>query len=48
MIMEANAREIHSIEFLAGLDAQLVQGQETLKERLQLIPGGVEKLPTGG
>lgn len=39
-VMEANAREIHSIEFLAGLDAQLVQGQETLKERLQLIPGG--------
>lgn len=40
MIMEANAREIHSIEFLAGLDAQLVQGQGTLKERLQAIPGG--------
>ena len=40
MIMEANAREVHSIEFLAGLDAQLVQGQETLKKRLQTIPGG--------
>ena len=38
--MEPNAREIHSIEFLAGLDAQLIQGQDTLKERLQLIPGG--------
>lgn len=39
-IMEANAREIHSIEFLAGLDAQLIEGQETLKERLQRIPNG--------
>lgn len=35
----ANAREIHSIEFIAGLDAQLKQGQEILKERLQRIPG---------
>lgn len=26
-IMEANAREVHVIEFLAGLDAQLVEGQ---------------------
>lgn len=40
MIMETNAREVHSIEFLAGLDAQLQLGQETLKERLQTIPGG--------
>ena len=39
-IREANAREIHSIEFLAGLDAQLIEGQEILKERLGLIPGG--------
>ena len=39
-IMPANAREIHSIEFLAGLDAQLVQGQETLRDRLKLIPNG--------
>ena len=38
--MPANAREIHSIEFLAGLDAQLVQGQETLRDRLKLIPNG--------
>ena len=30
-IMETNAREIHTIEFLAGLDARLVGGQEVLK-----------------
>lgn len=39
-IMEANAREIHLIEFLAGLDCQLVEGQEILRERLKLIPNG--------
>ena len=39
-IMEANAREIHNIEFLAGLDAQLIQGQEILRDRLALIPNG--------
>ena len=39
-IMEANAREIHTIEFLAGLDARLVGGQEVLKERLKTIPNG--------
>ena len=39
-IMEANAREIHTIEFLAGLDAQLVEGQENLRERLRRIPNG--------
>lgn len=38
--MDANAREIHVIEFLAGLDAQLIEGQEHLKERLMAIPGG--------
>ena len=38
--MEANGREIHIIEFLAGLDAQLIQGQDILRERLKLIPGG--------
>ena len=38
--MDANAREIHIIEFLAGLDAQLIQGQEILKDRLALIPDG--------
>ena len=39
-IIEANAREVHVIEFLAGLDAQLVQGQDFLRERLKLIPNG--------
>ena len=39
-IMDANAREIHNIEFLAGLDAQLIQGQEILRDRLALIPNG--------
>ena len=39
-VIPANAREIHNIEFLAGLDAQLYQGQEILKSRLQQIPNG--------
>lgn len=39
-IMPANAREIHSIEFLAGLDCQLKGGEDTLRERLRLIPNG--------
>lgn len=39
-IVPANAGEIHSIEFLAGLDAQLVEGQETLRDWLALIPNG--------
>ena len=39
-IMDANAREIHIIEYLAGLDAQLIQGEKILKERLDLIPNG--------
>lgn len=45
--MDANAREIHTIEFLAGLDAQLTSGQEHLRERLQSIPGGVAELSAG-
>lgn len=39
-IMEANGKEIHCIEFLAGLDKQLHDGQDVLKERLKLIPNG--------
>lgn len=39
-IMEAHGKEIKNIEFLAGLDAQLIQGQEILKERLLTIPNG--------
>lgn len=38
--MDANAREIHNIEFLAGLDTQLIQGQEILRDRLALVPNG--------
>lgn len=41
--MPANAREIHIIEFLAGLDAQLMQGQEILRDRLALVPDGWRK-----
>lgn len=39
-ITEANAQEIHTIEFLAGLDAQLIRGQKHLQDRLKTIPGG--------
>lgn len=38
-VMETNAREVHNIEFLAGLDAQLVSGQKILENRLKKIPG---------
>lgn len=39
-IITPNASEIHNIEFLAGLDAQLIQGGQILKDRLQQIPNG--------
>lgn len=39
-IVAANAREIHIIEFIAGLDVQLTDGCEILKDRLSLIPNG--------
>jgi hypothetical protein len=39
-----NARELHIIEFVAGLHAQVQQGEEMLKKRLDTIPGGVEGL----
>ena len=39
-IIEANAREVHAIEFLAGLDCQLIHDQEVLKNRLSVIPNG--------
>ena len=39
-IMEANAREVHAIEFLAGLDCQLIHDQEILRKRLESIPNG--------
>ena len=36
--MDANSREVHAIEFLAGLDAQLTANEQYLKARLQTIP----------
>lgn len=39
-ILPANAREVHNIEFLAGLDVQLTDGCEILKDRLSVIPNG--------
>jgi hypothetical protein len=39
-IMEANAREVHVIEYLACLDARLVEGQTVLEKRLRTIPNG--------
>lgn len=38
MIMEMNSRELHRLELIAALDAQLQGGQEPLKTRLQGIP----------
>ena len=35
-----NGRELQIIEYLAALDAQLVGHQDTLRERLQLVPNG--------
>lgn len=39
-ITEANGRELHVIEYIAGLDAQLAQADHILKDRLQSIPNG--------
>lgn len=39
-VMEASSREVHFIEFIAGLDAQVHNGEAHLKERLQTIPDG--------
>jgi hypothetical protein len=39
-IMEPNAREVHAVEYLAGLDKQLAEAQEALKPRLEKIPNG--------
>ena len=38
--MIPNARELHIIEFVAGLHAQIKKGEEILKPRLDAIPGG--------
>lgn len=37
---ELNAREIHGIEFIAGLDAQLYRFNGALESRLKSIPNG--------
>ena len=37
---ELNALEIHGIEFLAGLDAQLYRFNGPLEPRLKSIPNG--------
>lgn len=38
--VEPNAHEIHGIEFIAGLDAQIAKFDAALKPRLQCIPNG--------
>ena len=43
---EANSREIHRIEFLAGLDCQLRGGESALEPRLRRIPGAWQKYRT--
>lgn len=37
-VIETNGREVRVIEFLAGLDAQLINGQTVLADRLKKIP----------
>ena len=39
-ILNTNARELHIIEFVAGLHAKVKQGEEILRDRLGVIPGG--------
>ena len=39
-VLDPTAREVHAIEFLAGLDKQLVDAQNALKPRLDKIPNG--------
>lgn len=39
-VRETNSKEIHTIEYLACLDKQLMDGQKYLKDRLQTIPNG--------
>lgn len=38
MIMDCNSRELHRLELIAAIDAQLQGGEEPLKKRLQTIP----------
>lgn len=37
-VVEASSREVHFIEFVAGLDAQLTNGEKHLEQRLKSIP----------
>lgn len=37
-IVEPNAKELHVVEFIAGLDCQLIHGESRLEERLKLVP----------
>lgn len=37
-IMDCGARELHTIEFIAGLDCQLAKGEQYLEPRLRSIP----------
>ena len=40
---DANAHEVHAIEFIAGLDAQLSNNERYLEKRLKSIPDGWRK-----
>lgn len=39
-VTPTNAREVHVIEYLAGLDKQLANAETILKDRLKTIPNG--------
>lgn len=40
MIMDMNSRELHRVELIAAIHAQLAGGEEPLKKRLQTISHG--------
>lgn len=37
-IIEPNAKELHVVEFIAGLDCQLINGESCLEQRLKSVP----------
>lgn len=45
-VVEATSKEVHAVEFLAGLDCQLFTSQKHLEPRLKLIPGAWQKYRT--
>lgn len=45
-IMETTSKEVHAIEFLAGLDCQLVMSEKHIEQRLRSIPGAWQKYRT--